>query len=146
MPGKRAWIDEEAVVAGRRHAAHRRRWVEKLLHRAAALPLPERRLIEQVYRHGQSITHLAQAAGVSRACLSRRLARALRCVRHPMFDFVLRDPNAIPEPLRPVARLRYVEGRSLRQTARLTHRSLHAVRRDAATLMTLCLILQTSEP
>jgi len=113
---------------------------------AADLPVAERRLVEQVYAHGQSLTHLALAARASRSTLSRRLARILRRMRHPMFAFVVTRYDTISPELRPLARMRFIEGRSLRQCARSTQRTLHAVRQDAATLMTLARLQQHPPP
>jgi len=143
---RRQWIGGQAVAAGHGRRVARRRWAERLVRLAADLPLPERRLVEQVYAHGQSLTHLAAAAGIHRSNLSRRLARILRRMRHPMFAFVLTRPDAIPPEMRALARMRFVEGRSLRHCARSTRRTLHAVRQDAATLITLARLQEQTPP
>jgi len=143
---RRQWLGEQTAGAGHGTRVARRRWVERLVHQAADLPLAERRLIEQVYAHGQSVVHLAYATGVHRSTLNRRLARILRRMRHPVFAFILARPQAVPPELRPLARMRFIEGRCLRHCARATQRSLHAVRQDAATLITLARLHQQPPP
>ena len=97
----------------------------------------ERFLIEHVYRHGRSLTDLARVSGVPRRTLQSRQQRALRRLNSRCFRYVAVHLDTLPRPLQGVARCAVLEGRSLRDTARKTGRTLHEVRQSSIRLHTL---------
>ena len=115
----------------------RRAWVERVLEMADGLPPRDRRLLEQVYRHGVCVSHIAQLLGEDRKQTQRRVARLLRRVRRPAFRFATRYPDMIPRPMLPVAHHAIVRGKSQRDTALLTGRPLHQVRDDLRVIAAL---------
>lgn len=119
----------------------RRRWLGRVLSLARHLPAADRRLIEQVYAHGVALHHIAQLTGRNRHHVARRLAALLRRMRQPAFRFVAEDHALLPEELRPVARLVFVDGHTFRAASRMTGRSLHQVRLDVQTLNVLARLL-----
>ena len=55
----------------------------------------------------------------------------------PEFRFTVLYQQRLPKPLRRTATLLFVQGRSLRETAKLTRKTLHRIRCDRAMLQTL---------
>ncbi len=119
----------------------RRQWAERVLEHARHLPLRDRLLLEQLYRHGLSLTQVAQLLGKDRKAVARHVARLLRRIRQPVFPFVAHRADLIPRDIRTVARLTVLEDHSLRDTAQITGRSLHRVRRDMQTLAVIARLL-----
>ena len=102
--------------------------VEQLLFWAAYLPEEDRLLLEQVYQHGQRISEVAKLMKVRPRALQRRVQRLVQRLADKRFRFVARHLDLLPRELRGVAKLRVLEGRSLRSTAARSGLSLHQVR------------------
>jgi DNA-directed RNA polymerase specialized sigma24 family protein len=107
---------------------------DRILALAPHLGPNDRALIEQVYRHGQSLAEVGRAAGVPAGRLQRRLARVLQRLRQPLFQFVVASGDMLPRETRATARLVVLEGQSLRRTAARTGLTLHQVRRHMHTV------------
>ena len=124
--------------------------VSTILSRSAWLDLPHRVLIEAVYRDNQRVAEIARLLGVGPRALRRRVRRLVARILAPGFvrlagslDRTSRLAPAPPKarksspwsaPRQQVAEACLLNGRSLRETAKALHLSLHAVRlhRDAA--------------
>lgn len=136
------------IVAGRdglealSRRVRRRRGPERVLRLAAYLPPGDRVLVEAVYRDGRSLADLARLADRPPAALARRLASVLRRLRSPLFAFVAIRGEALPSDTRAVARRRFIEGRTLTETCRLTHQPLHRVRQHLHTVESLAQFLK----
>ncbi len=120
----------------RRRAAHRDR-VEQLLDDAGHFTRTDRVLIEQVYRHHVTYKEVAVLLGMSVRAVQVRLNALLNRTRQPLFRFVVDRHELLPRELRAVSRRAVLEGRSLRETARLTGLSLHHVRQRRQALRVL---------
>ena len=103
---------------------------ELLVDLAVHLAEPDRALIEHVYRHGRPLTEAAPLARQSPRTLQRRLSRTVRRMLDPRFRQLAYQPELLPDPLRHPARQWVLEGRSLREAARLSAASVHRVRQD----------------
>lgn len=125
---------ERASDLRRRHA---RRVVEQLVAAAAALPDPERILIQTAYADGRPVTEIAKLRGEDPRSLRRRIRTLVRRVLTPEFAYVALHRAAWPRTRRRVGELCVLEGRSLREAAEVLDVSLHAVRRHRDTIIAL---------
>jgi len=122
----------QSTEARRRHL--RQAATERILALAPQLAPEDQALVEQVYYHGQPLTRVARAAGVSPKHLNRRLSRVLNRIRQPLFQFVATRGELLPREAAATARRVVLRGESLRQTAHQTGQSLHRVRRHMDTV------------
>ena len=106
----------------------RRGEVELILLLAEHLPRAERELIEAVYLHGQSMAHVARLSQTPARTVQRRVQRLVNRMTDRRFAYVALRGDHLPSELRPVARRLILEGRTLRETAARTRRTLHEVR------------------
>lgn len=126
-------VTYETAERRRRH----RDDIERLLDRASHLPATDRVLVEQVYRHGVPVVDIARLSGQPPRKLRRRLARLLKRMNSPLFAFLIRHGDQLPQPLRRTGELIVLEGHSLRRAVSLSEQSLHRVREHLRTLQTL---------
>ncbi|MGB0768004.1 MAG: hypothetical protein ACPGYV_09870, partial [Phycisphaeraceae bacterium] len=76
--------------------------------------------------------------------IGRRIKRLTRRIESPEFRFTLLHQEKLPRTMRRTATLLFVQGRSLRETARLTKKTLHRVRCDRAMLLTLARVQEVA--
>jgi len=112
----------------------RNRAAEQILAHAQHLAQADRELVEQVYEQGQSVRRIARMSGMPAHRLQRRLTRLLTRMRQPLFRFVATRGELLPRETAATARRVVLQGRSLRETARVTGLSLHRVRQHMATV------------
>ena len=110
---------------------------EQIVRLAQALPTEDRLLLERRYGDGLTIGDLARRSRRSATAITRRLKRLTRRITSPEFRFTVLHQNRLPRSMRRTATLLFVQGRSMRETARLTKKTLHRVRCDRAMLQTL---------
>ncbi len=103
---------------------------EQAVRLARHLDNDERRLVEQVYRHGQPVAGLAALAGVRPEVLRRRLTSIGKRMQGPDFQVVSECLELFPAKYQPVARLKYLQGYSLQRLARVTGLTLHQARQQ----------------
>jgi DNA-directed RNA polymerase specialized sigma24 family protein len=84
-----------------------------------------------------TVAELARRNRRSAQAVARRIDRLIQRLTSPEFRFTLMHNGRLPKPMRRTATLLFVHGLSLRETARLTGKTLHRVRCDRATLQTL---------
>lgn len=118
---------------------------EQIVRLAQALPADDRLLLERRFGDGLAIIDIARRSRRSANTISRRIDRLTRRLTSPEFRFTLLHQDKLPRPMRRTATLLFVQGRSLRETAQLTKKSLHRVRCDRATLQTLASVQNLSE-
>lgn len=126
-------LDQESAYRHRRQRDHAEHMLDMAEHFAEA----DRLLVEQIYRFGLSLTDVGRLTDQSRRSVQRRIARLAQRARDPLFRFVLARWDLIPTDVQPVARRAVLQGHSLRDTARLTGRTLHEVRQDMQAIQTL---------
>ncbi|MEM9414557.1 MAG: hypothetical protein AAGA29_03645 [Planctomycetota bacterium] len=80
---------------------------------------------------------LAQRYRTDPRRIRRRIARIADRMQSAEFRFTLLHEKQLTPKLRKTARLLFLQGRSLRHTAKATNSTLHRVRTDRATLQTL---------
>ena len=95
---------------------------------AQHLEAPERLIIEQLYRHGTPLKHLAKLTRLSRPALERRVRRILKHLASPLFTFLITHEQMLDPDLCRTVRAALFGVRSLRETAEHTDRGLHLVR------------------
>lgn len=110
---------------------------EQIVRLAQALPDEDRLLLERRFGDGIAISELARRSRRSADVIRRRIDRLTRRLHSPEFRFTVMHQDRLPRPMRRTATLLFVQGRSLRETAKLTNKTLHRVRCDRATLQTL---------
>lgn len=110
---------------------------EQIVRLAQALPDEDRILLEKRFGDGLSVTDIARRSRRSAAVIRRRIERLTRRLNSPEFRFTVLHQDRLPRPMRRTATLLFVHGRSLRETAKLTRKTLHRVRCDRATMQTL---------
>jgi DNA-directed RNA polymerase specialized sigma24 family protein len=118
---------------------------EQIVRLAQALPADDRVLLEQRYELGLTATDIARRSRRSAANIRKRIDRLTKRLASPEFRFTLLHQDKLPKPMRRTATLLFVQGRSMRETAELTKKSLHRVRCDRATLQTLARVQAASE-
>lgn len=92
------------------------------------LPPRERELVRAVYGDGRSISAVARLMDADPTHLRRVLARVAARVTSPEYAFVVLNREKWPEARRRVASACWVDGRSVRETARALGLSMHKVR------------------
>lgn len=132
-----ALYDTQAITPNLNRRTHARMASEQIVRLAQALPDEERLLLERRYSDGVSIADLARRQRRSVHTVRRRIERLKRRIASPEFRFTVLHQDQLPKPLRKTATLLFVHGRSLRETAERTHKTLHRVRCDRAMLQTL---------
>ncbi|MEO1236058.1 MAG: hypothetical protein AAFX76_04650 [Planctomycetota bacterium] len=115
--------------AGTRPSHAGRDNAEFLLAMARYLDPAGRSLVERVYRDGATPTDLARLSKASPRTVQSRLNRQIERINSPEFRFVVAHLSVLPRNQRAAMRRFYLEGRGLRDTARLTGRTLHETRK-----------------
>ena len=110
---------------------------EQVVRLAQHLPTLQRRLIEQHLMEGLTVADLARLYREHPRTTRRRIERLVERMHSPEFRLTVLHPDLLPAELQRVARLLFVQGRSLRDTARLTRRTLHRIRNQRTALQTL---------
>ncbi|HEX7009488.1 MAG TPA: hypothetical protein VF184_05870 [Phycisphaeraceae bacterium] len=128
---------QRLIAADGEERAWRRRCVERVLELAQHLDKPDRLLLEQVYRHGLSAAELELITGMGRRRLQRRIARLTKRIQQREFRLLTQRAELVPRDCLAVGRRFFLQGRSLRDTVRLTGLTLHQVRQRIRTIRTL---------
>lgn len=110
---------------------------EQLVRLAEALPRHERKLIEGRYADGLTYRDLARLHHTDARRIRRRIDKLAQRMTQPEFRFTLLHARRLPPALRKTAKLLFLQGRSMRDTATATGHTLHQVRTDRNTLQTL---------
>ncbi|MEM6257285.1 MAG: hypothetical protein AAGC44_05605 [Planctomycetota bacterium] len=110
---------------------------EQIVRLAQALPADDRLLLEHRFADGMTVTDIARRSRRSAKTISRRIDRLTQRIGSPEFRFTVLHQDKLPRSMRRTATLLFIHGRSLRETARLTKKTLHRIRCDRATLLTL---------
>lgn len=110
---------------------------EQIVRLAQALPIDDRLLLERRFADGLTVRDIARRSRRSVNTISRRITRLTQRLASPEFRFTMLHQDKLPKPMRRTATLLFIHGRSIRETAELTQKSLHRVRCDRATLQTL---------
>jgi len=105
-----------------------RRSVERFVELAQHFEDADRLLVEQVYLHGMSMAEVARATGDHPRNVQRRMQTLMQRAQDPTFEYLTRRRHTLPRDLQVTARLRILQGQSLRRITRLTGRKLHDVR------------------
>ena len=116
---------------------HQRSNIEKLLDRAKYLGETDQALIDQVYRHGSSISSVARASGQSAGELRRQMARSLKRINSPLFTFMITHGDLLPVKVQRTAALVALKGYSQRRAADASGQTLHRVRKHIEILRAL---------
>lgn len=132
-----ALYESQAVADNLKRRTEARLGPEQIVRLAQALPDEERLLLERRFSDGLTLRDLARRSRRSADTISRRIDRLTRRLSSPEFRFTLLHQQKLPRAMRRTATLLFIQGRSLRETARLTNKSLHRVRCDRAMLQTL---------
>jgi DNA-directed RNA polymerase specialized sigma24 family protein len=107
--------------------------VDRLMEGAAGLPVNDQALLRAIFIEERPATDVAPLTGRSARMVRKRIRDLTRRVLSPRYQFVLREGAGWPTLLRRVGFAHYIDGRTLRRTARDLGVSLHSVRaqRDA---------------
>lgn len=132
-----ALYDTQAIQVNLSRRTAARATPEQIVRLAQDLPTEDRLLLERRYEDGLTINDIARRQRRSSHTISRRIERLTKRVLSPEFRFTVTHRQNLPRPLRRTATLLFVQGRSLRDTAQLTNKTLHRVRCDRAMLLTL---------
>lgn len=132
-----ALYDTQAIAPNLKRRTDARLEPEQIVRFAQALPDEDRLLLERRFGDGICVADLARRQRRSAHTIRRRIDRLTRRLASPEFRFTLLHQDRLPRPLRRTATLLFLHGRSLRDTAELTGKSLHRVRCERATLQTL---------
>lgn len=116
------------VLVDRR--AERRTDDDWVLNRASLLSPEDRAVVEGFYDKGMSAVQLARLMDVHPGTVRRRTRELLRHLRSPLVSFVLAHRSQWSEPRQVVAELHILQRRTLRDTARRAHLTMHVVRRE----------------
>lgn len=132
-----ALYDAQATTDNLKRRTQTREQPEQIVRLAQALPADDRLLLERRYADGLSVADLARRSRRSANAISRRIEKLVERITSPEFRFTMMHQERLPKAMRRTATLLFVQGRSLRDTAKLTQKSLHRIRCDRAMLQTL---------
>lgn len=141
-----ALYDTQAVQNNLSRRTDARAEPEQIVRLAQALPDEDRLLLERRFGDGISVAELARRSRRSAQTISRRIDRLTRRLESAEFRFTVLYQDQLPKGTRRVATLLFVQGRSLRDTAKLTRKSLHRIRCERAKLQTLAQIQDRLPP
>ena len=130
-------VHQNTADASRYGTRWPRHEAERLLLLARELPPADRLLLEQSLAYRTPLRILAAHTGRHTSTLARRILRLLSRLRTPAFAFLAAHHDLLPPATRRTAQLIIFEGRSQRQTARITGQSLHTIRRQIAVVYAL---------
>lgn len=114
-----------------------RELVDTLVERSAYLPQDERELVLAVYRDNRKITEVAALLNLPPRRLRARVRRLIKRLLDPRFAFVARHREQWPRTRRRVATMRFLFGRTMRQTAADLGLTLHQIRQHEAAVHAL---------
>lgn len=103
--------------------------VDAVLARAAALPPPERALLEAYFRDGRSLVELGRFYGVSHRKIRVRVRRVIERVSAPEFGYVASRLGELGPTRRRVAQVCVIEGLSMSCAQRVLGMSYYRIRR-----------------
>ncbi len=103
--------------------------VELILRRAEFLPAPDRALLRATFQAGQTAVHLSKILHQTPRAVRRQIRVLIRRVLAPEFLHVVTRSERWKDPRRHIARACFIEGRSIRATAKELGLSVHVVRR-----------------
>ncbi len=127
-----------------RRTAHRL-GPEQIVRLAQALPADDRLLLERRYADGLTVTDIARRSRRSAKSIRQRIDRLTQRLASPEFRFTLLYQDKLPRTMRRSATLLFIQGRSLRETAQLTKKTLHRIRCDRAYLQTIARVQEINE-
>ena len=110
---------------------------EQLVRLAEALPRHEQKLIEGRFADGLTYRDLARKHRTDPRRMRRKIDKLAQRMTQPEFRFTLLHAGQLPPTLRKTAKLLFLQGQSMRDTARATGHTLHRIRTDRTTLQTL---------
>lgn len=119
-------------AALQRRLSQGRAEAERLRALAEHLPAADRALIEAMYGDGLRSEAIAALRGTSASAVRRRIGRLVDRMERPEFAAVVTMARACPGERWDAARLVVVEGRSLREAARMLGVTLHEARKEVA--------------
>lgn len=132
-----ALFESQATESNINRRTSNRLGPEQIVRLAQALPADDRLLLERRFADGLTVSDIARRSRRSANTISRRINRLTQRIGSPEFRFTMLHQDKLPKPMRRTATLLFIQGRSIRETAQLTKKSLHRVRCDRATLQTL---------
>jgi DNA-directed RNA polymerase specialized sigma24 family protein len=118
---------------------------EQIVRLAQALPADDRLLLERHFADGMTFTDIARRSRRSANTIRKRIDSLTHRLASPEFRFTLLHQDKMPRAMRRTATLLFIQGRSMRETAEVTRKSLHRIRCDRATLQTLARVQELSD-
>ncbi|NJL32371.1 MAG: sigma-70 family RNA polymerase sigma factor [Phycisphaerales bacterium] len=100
-----------------------------MLELAKSLPMEDRLLLEQRYRHGLELKEIAVLSHIPVWKLRQRLSKLIRRVREPSYRFLMTRGDMLDMPVRQCAEMAFLQGKTQRHIALDMGLSLHRVRR-----------------
>jgi hypothetical protein len=108
-----------------------------ILKAGQALPATDRALLHAVFEDGEPTAKLARLRGLSPRTVTHHVRRLSHRVLSPEFAFVVANRRGWPRTRAKVATACFVQGRSIREAARLARLSFHAARRHHEAVLAL---------
>ncbi|MEM7626617.1 MAG: hypothetical protein AAF333_13560 [Planctomycetota bacterium] len=115
----------------------RRDEADFVLSMAGHLSRRDQVLIDYIYGQGKSVADYARLVRCNFRTAQQRIQSIIKRIYSKNFQYLIAHEPLLPREYRAVARRLILEGRGLRNTARLTGRSLHQVRRQHLELLVL---------
>lgn len=101
---------------------------DRLMRRAQYLKPEDRSIIYGVYRNAMTPAEIAMIAGVNVETIRRKLRILLKHLSNEMFSYILSSSSDWSPERKQIAKLRFLQRRSMRDTARMSKLSMHTVR------------------
>lgn len=117
-------IDEESL----RRRQGLRDQVEQILALAQHLGAQDKLLVEQVFKHGLSVTDVARLLGQRPRTVQKRVKNLVEHMQSPLFRFLVVSPESLSPGTRRVAEAVVLKRMSLRKAAVVLGLRLHQVR------------------
>jgi hypothetical protein len=108
---------------------------DRLRNRALLLKAEDRALVEGLYGKGMTTLEMSRLLNVSQETVRRRGRKLLRHLRSPLFSFVLTQRASWEATRRKVGEVRFLQRRSLRDTAEKANLTMHQVRMESTAIV-----------
>lgn len=137
------WLDGVDEHVDLRKTSRHRGQADLLVRRSEWLPLADRELILAMFRDGRSAKSIAHMLGQDPRRVRRRLKQLIARLHDPRLAYVVSNQQHWGRTRRRIARLLFIEGRSMREATRTLGVSMHCVRTNRDAIEAMCQATQT---
>lgn len=140
------WLSGADEHIDLRKASPRHALADLLVRRSEWLPPAEQELILAMFRDGRSAKCIAHMLRQDPRHVRRRLKHLVARLRDPRLAYVVANQQHWGRTRRRIARLLFIEGKSMREATRALGVSMHCVRTNRDAIEAMCQAPQANPP